>query len=264
MTTVIGTAGWSIPSQHAAWFAGEGSSALERYASKFRAVEINSSFHRSHRASTWARWADSVPGGFRFSVKMPKAITHERKLADCHHAVERFLEEVAPLGSKLAVLLVQLPPKLEYEAELATSFFDHLAFRSSALLACEPRHPSWFTGEATAFFTTAGVARVAADPPPVPAAIGPGGSTRLRYWRLHGSPQMYYSAYGRERLVELAAALAREEDARREVWCIFDNTAGSAAMGDARLLSELLAKRAVPTPADEKTADRRNYGKMAP
>ncbi|MGI8931695.1 MAG: DUF72 domain-containing protein, partial [Sphingomicrobium sp.] len=57
--------------------------ALERYADRFTAVEINSSFHRAHRENTWARWRDSVPEQFKFSVKIPKEITHKRKLQDC-------------------------------------------------------------------------------------------------------------------------------------------------------------------------------------
>jgi hypothetical protein len=75
----IGTAGWSIPTEHAAPFPALGSH-LERYAAVFDAVEINSSFYRPHRPATYERWAASVPEGFRFAVKVPKAITHERRL----------------------------------------------------------------------------------------------------------------------------------------------------------------------------------------
>ena len=56
---LVGTAGWSIPRQVAAQFP-EGGSALERYSSRFCVAEINSSFHRPHRISTWDRWRDSV------------------------------------------------------------------------------------------------------------------------------------------------------------------------------------------------------------
>ena len=71
----IGCAGWSIPKAHAGAFPAVGT-ALERYAQVFDCVEINSSFYRSHRPSTYERWAASVPDHFRFSVKMPKQITH--------------------------------------------------------------------------------------------------------------------------------------------------------------------------------------------
>jgi uncharacterized protein YecE (DUF72 family) len=241
VTIFVGTAGWSIPSAHATSFETEGS-ALERYASKFGAVEINSSFHRSHRPSTWARWADSVPANFRFSVKAPKTITHERKLADCDGIIDQFLEEIRSLGSKLAVILIQLPPKLEYDAGVASRFFRHLSRRTAARLACEPRHASWYEDVAGDFLSDAGVARVAADPALSAIAADPGGAPGLTYWRLHGSPRMYYSSYSEKRLREYAQLIAKEEQSGHEVWCMFDNTASSAALGDALHLTSLLAR----------------------
>src|SRR5207237_7796367 len=102
-----------------------------------------------------------------------------------------------------------------------------------ARLVCEPRHPSWFEPGPEALLRRLGVSRVAADPAIVLAAAVPGGCPDLAYWRLHGSPQRYRSSYSDGRLEGYAAAL---EEARREgraVWCIFDNTASSAATGDA-------------------------------
>src|SRR5581483_5485928 len=104
----IGTAGWAVTERPVAAEAG---SHLERYARKLNAVEINSSFHRPHRTSTYARWAAATPADFRFAVKLPKAMTHERNLKDCGALLDRFMAEVAGLGEKLGVLLVQLPPK---------------------------------------------------------------------------------------------------------------------------------------------------------
>ena len=77
----VGCAGWSIPREHADRFPEEGSH-LARYAGRFPAVEINSSFYKPHRPATYARWAASVPADFRFSVKVPKLATHERRAND--------------------------------------------------------------------------------------------------------------------------------------------------------------------------------------
>jgi uncharacterized protein YecE (DUF72 family) len=236
----IGTAGWSIASAAAGAFPREGS-ALERYASVFAGVEINSSFHRSHRAATWARWEASVPADFRFAVKVPKAITHERKLSDCADLAQAFLDEIAPLGGKLAVLLLQLPPKLAFDAALAEGFLALLGKRTTVRIACEPRHPSWFEPEADALLARRKVARVAADPAVVPAAAAPGGWRGLAYWRLHGTPVMYRSAYGPERLAPCAEAIAAAEAEGADVWCMFDNTASSAATGDALEMARLLS-----------------------
>ena len=144
--TFIGTAGWSIPADLREAF-GDGESTLARYASRLDCVEINSSFHRRHRAATWQRWADSVPADFRFSVKVPKTITHERKLVDCADLIAELGYDTRGLGSKLAVLLVQLPPKLAFAADEAEQFFVALAAIGDAQIICEPRHPSWFEPE---------------------------------------------------------------------------------------------------------------------
>ena len=231
MAINIGTAGWTIPREVREEFPAEGSS-LERYASRFPVTEINSSFHRSHRQQTWERWHDSVPAGFRFSVKLPKLITHQHKLVDCPDAVATFLEEIRPLGDKRAVLLVQLPPKLAFDEGLAGAFFQHLRSASPAAIACEPRHPSWFSPEADALLTGHHIMRVAADPALNAEAARPGGWRGMSYWRLHGSPAMYRSSYA-DRIDELAQQLAEDAREDREVWCIFDNTASSAAAQDA-------------------------------
>lgn len=240
----VGCAGWSLPRAEQARFPAAGTH-LERYAARFPAVEVNSSFHRPHRTATYARWADSVPPDFRFSVKVPKAVTHGLRLRGAEEALDRFLAEAAGLGSRLGCLLVQLPPSLEFDPAVAAEFFAALGARSAAPVACEPRHRGWFTDEAGALLARAGVARVAADPARVPAAAEPGGAPELVYFRLHGSPRVYYSPYPGEYLDALAGRLARCAATAREVWCIFDNTAMGAATGNAL---ELLSRLASPVP----------------
>jgi uncharacterized protein YecE (DUF72 family) len=236
---IIGTAGWSIPAACRDAFPAEGS-ALARYAARFGGAEINSSFHRRHRPSTWTNWADSVPSSFRFAVKLPKEISHRNKLVDCDTLLTDFLTEIAGLGDRLAVLLLQLPPSLAYAPTIAAPFLTRLAGSTAARIACEPRHPSWFTTEVGGMFEQLGIARVAADPALVPAAAEPGGSASLQYWRLHGSPVMYRSSYGRDRLQAYLARMQAQVGAERSIWCMFDNTASSAAMEDALMLDEML------------------------
>ena len=238
MPVQIGTAGWSIPRQIADQFPVTGSG-LERYAERFSVAEINRSFHRPHRLSTWQRWCDSVPRGFRFSVKLPKTITHQAKLRDCEDLLTEFLTQAHTLAEKVAVLLVQLPPKLEFEPEVARHFFEHLSARTSALLACEPRHPSWFTDEAEVMLANLKVARVAADPAICDAAAVPGGWNGLAYWRLHGSPVIYRSSYS-DRIDDYAQRVLVSAERAQSTWCIFDNTASSAGAGDALALMEAI------------------------
>ncbi|HEX8693911.1 MAG TPA: DUF72 domain-containing protein [Longimicrobium sp.] len=235
----VGCAGWTVPRDHAARFPGEGSH-LERYARVFGAAEINSSFHRPHRRSTYERWAASTPLDFRFSVKLPKEITHKRKLVGAAEPLERFLAEAGGLGEKLGPLLVQLPPSLAFDPTTAPGFFALLRGRCGGDVVLEPRHPSWFGAEPEALLAAQRVARVAADPAPVPEAAAPGGWAGLAYFRLHGSPRTYYSAYTPDFLDALAARL-RPLSRAGPAWCIFDNTAAGAAAGDALQLLRRLA-----------------------
>ena len=235
----IGCAGWSLPRAEQEGFPAEGSH-LERYAARFEAVEINSSFHRPHRPATYARWSASVPSSFRFAVKVPKAITHGLRLRDAHGLLRTFLAETAGLGEKLGCLLVQLPPSLSFDAGPVADFFAGFRSLSSTPLACEPRHPSWFAAQADDLLRNLGVARVAADPARVPEAGDPGGWRGLVYYRLHGSPRMYYSAYSEEYLRSLASRLQTDRAAVRDVWCVFDNTTLGAATRNALDLQALL------------------------
>jgi uncharacterized protein YecE (DUF72 family) len=232
-TLRIGTAGWSIAQPFRGRFPNSGS-ALERYAAQFDAVEINSSFYRPHRPQTYLRWAASVPGDFRFAMKFPKLITHERRLHDVGDPLDRFLAEVGSLGEKLGPLLLQLPPSLAFDAAVAGDFLALLRARFGGSVVCEPRHATWFTPEAETFLGEAHVARVAADPSRFVQAAAPGGWPGLAYYRLHGSPRRYYSEYGTPYLEDLAGRLAVGVAA--ENWCVFDNTASGAALSDALTL----------------------------
>ncbi len=236
-TVYIGTAGWSLSSAAASHFPLDGSH-LQRYASVLPCVEINSSFYRPHQPATYARWAASVPEHFRFSVKLPRSITHERRLRDCTAELERFAAEVMQLGNKLGCVLVQLPPSLRFDGDVAAAFFHALRQRFDGMLACEARHASWFAAGATAVLQEHAITRVRADPPA--GQQGPHvPTTHIAYLRLHGSPRIYYSDYPPDYLASLATALRAPVQAGS--WCIFDNTAAGAALFNALDLQARLA-----------------------
>ena len=236
-TLYIGTAGWGISSAASANFPGEGSH-LERYGRVLNCAEINTSFYRPHQPTTYARWADSVSGDFRFSVKLPRTITHELRLKHYTAELARFAGEVAHLEDKLDCVLVQLPPSLRFEAGVAEAFFDNLRGYFQGMLAFEARHPSWFGEAATALLRERHITRVRADPP----AGQPGPhvpTTEVAYIRLHGSPKIYYSDYPAEFLAALSTELRTGVAAGS--WCIFDNTASGAALLNALDLQARLA-----------------------
>lgn len=235
----VGCAGWSIPSRHAQLF-GDGGSHLARYATRFSITEINSTFYRAHRPQTFERWAREVPAGFRFSVKLPRAITHDARLRGVGDGLSAFFDQVAGLERKLGGVLVQLPPSLKFDARMASTFFAMLRRRTAVPVACEPRHASWFEGPANELWRRYRIARVAADPARLPAAAEPGGDAGAwSYWRWHGSPRTYYSQYDGGALAELAERLRAHGRVRSPAWCILDNTAGGHAMADAASLQAL-------------------------
>ena len=238
----LGIAGWNIRREHVTRFPDAGTH-LQRYAGVFNAVEINSCFYRPHRFTTYERWAASVPDEFRFAVKLPKAITHAARLVGVESELARFLEETSGLGARRGPILVQLPPSFAYDAAVAESFFSELRNRFEGDVVFEPRHETWFTDEVETVLDRFRVARVAADPARVPAAANPGGYEGVVYYRLHGSPRVYYSAYPADTLERIANTLAETAASGARVWCIFDNTALGAATSDAlTVLSRLQLK----------------------
>ncbi|MDM0022429.1 DUF72 domain-containing protein [Variovorax saccharolyticus] len=228
----IGCAGWSLPSPFRDGF-GDGDSQLARYATRFNAVEINSSFYRPHRRLTYERWAASTPPDFAFSAKVPKAITHERRLNAAMPLIDAFLEQAQGLGPKLRWLLVQLPPSLAFESKVAGRFAAQLRRRYGGAVAVEPRHASWFSAEADALLAKCRFSRVLADPVRHAPGAAPGGWLGALYLRLHGSPRVYWSRYEDALLSPLASRLRQAAHEAESCWCIFDNTAGGQAVGDA-------------------------------
>lgn len=237
----IGTAGWSIPRASAVRFDPPGTH-LERYARRFRCVEINSSFYRPHAAATYGRWHDATPPDFRFAVKMPRTITHEQTLRGAREPFTALLAETDGLAEKRGPILVQLPPSLSFEASVVGRFFDLVRSRYQGPMVCEPRHATWFSPRVASLLHRYEVSRVAADPPCVPEAAVPGGWPGVAYFRLHGSPRTYWSRYDETYIATLATVLRGVPHAE-QVWCVFDNTASGSAIENAWEVGERLAGR---------------------
>jgi uncharacterized protein YecE (DUF72 family) len=243
---MIGTAGWSIPKAQTDFFSDEGSH-LHRYAQRMACVEINTSFYREHSLQTYQRWASLTPSRFRFSVKVPSSITHDQQLRRARSPLREFLCQVRGLGRKLGPLLLQLPPSLEYKDRAARSFFAMMREEFDGSVVCEPRHASWFALRANTTLSEFRIGRVATDPTTIAPARVPGGwisSPRgsgkpIAYYRWHGSPRRYWSSYESSKLRAWADEILVLPKSVK-VWCIFDNTASGAALGNALELMGLL------------------------
>lgn len=241
----IGTAGWSIPRAAAPRFDASGTH-LQRYSRRFDCAEINSSFHRPHAATTYAKWRDDTPPGFRFAVKIPKTITHQLKLQSAADAFVAFLRQTDGLADKRGPLLLQLPPSLAFDGAVVAAFLDEVRRVYDGPLVCEPRHPTWFAPTVTSLLKRYRIGRVAADPPPVSEAIRPAGWPDVAYFRLHGSPRTYWSRYDEPAIMSLATTIGAITTAE-QVWCVFDNTASGAAVENAWELRERVAGESPPS-----------------
>ena len=250
----VATAGWSIPRSVARFFPGEGTH-LQRYARVLPGAEINTSFYRNHSRETYAHWAAQTPRAFRFAVKLPRAITHEARLRGARRPLEQFLLGVRGLGARLGPLIVQLPGSEIYEPRVASTFFALLRDRYDGAVVCEPRHSSWFEPPAHRLLIRQRIGRIAANPAVVPAAAQPGGWPGIVYYRLHGSPKKYWSVYEPDRVSAWSRTLSSLPQ-RTPGWCVFDNTAGGGATGNALQMTEEIGQRVRRSVARRKAAKR--------
>ena len=149
MQWFAGTSGYSYKEWKGAFYPDDiaAGDMLSFYASKLPAVEINNTFYRMPRRSVLATWRDSVPAGFRFSIKASRRITHQARLKDCEEAVDYLAAGLETLGDKLGCVLFQLPPYLRKDDERLDDFLS--IWPKAFPVAMEFRHASWFDDETT-------------------------------------------------------------------------------------------------------------------
>lgn len=227
----VGLAGWSeAVSRYRSNFPAEGPG-LTRYAATFDFVEINVTFYRAVRPDTFQAWAGQTPPDFRFSVKMNRSVTHAARLSENARVAEA-LAPMTALGPKLAAVLVQLPPSLEFDAQRTERFLTRLREQYSGLVALEPRHASWVSPGPARLLDAFAVTPVLTEIPAPDTPASPHGV----YVRLHGSPRRYRSPYSAEQLQALASWIA---ETTAPTYVVFDNTAGPAGVRNALELREL-------------------------
>lgn len=117
MTIRIGTQGWNYPAWVGPFYPPKtpAASFLSTYARMFRVVEVDSSFYAIPDARSVRAWNERTPDGFTFALKMPKEITHERRLRDADDLLREFLDRARELGPKLGPILMQMGPDFSPE-----------------------------------------------------------------------------------------------------------------------------------------------------
>ena len=237
----IGISGWSYDEWAGNFYPAEvpKSRWLEYYCHQFTTVEVNASFYRLPRESTFQKWRETTPDGFVFAVKASRYITHIKKLNEPAKSAELFLSRAKILGDKLGPVLFQLPPGLKVRLDRLEQI---LQSRPKDLRYCfEFRHTSWFCKEVYDLLRRYNTALCIADSPKFPLVIQR--TADFSYFRLHGSPILYRSRYSSGELKAWAERIERYLDEGADVYVYFDNTDEGHATTNALELASLLSQR---------------------
>lgn len=239
---LYGTCGWSYDHWGGDVFYPSGLRPADRlacYASRFPAVEIDSTFYRLPREGTAAKWADAVPPDFRFAVKGSRLITHLKRLAECREALEAFATRTRGLGDKLDVLLWQLPPTMPADPGRLDSFCRLLGEAMPGRHAFEFRHEGWFDETTYRILRGHGHGLVVAHSRRWPTAEVV--TADFVYLRFHGGEEREDSAYSGLELAAWAAKARAWMEKDLDVYAFFNNDEAGYAPRDSANLARLVA-----------------------
>lgn len=241
MTVRVGTSGWSYDHWVGVLYPPGMPPArrLARYAEVFDTVELNASFYRWPKDSTFTGWRDQLPDGFTMSVKAHRGLTHYRRLAAPEPWIVRFERCWQLLGDRRGVLLVQLHPDQRRDDARLDSFLGSVP--AFIRVAVELRHPSWNDPAVYAVLTSHRAAYVVMSGAGLPCI--PQATTDLVYVRMHGPDpdSMYAGSYPEKDLRWWAGLIAEWDNDDRDVWMYFNNDPHGHAVRDALLLRGLLS-----------------------
>ncbi|MDA8085785.1 MAG: DUF72 domain-containing protein [Nitrospiraceae bacterium] len=223
---------------------------LGYYCEKFRTVELNVTFYRLPRESTFRKWHDETPGNFLASVKGSRFITHVKKLKDPSLPLKRFFERIEPLRDKIGAVLWQLPPAFKADAGRLVDFLRELK-PYKAKNAFEFRNESWVRDETVLeALAESGCALCMADWPEflreLPLTAG------FVYIRRHGHGT-YGGSYTSEELREDARRINNYIDGGREVFIYFNNDAQGYAPKNALELGQIMSGKKKKKKENKKT-----------
>ncbi|MGI9952732.1 DUF72 domain-containing protein [Moorellaceae bacterium AZ2] len=215
---------------------------LKFYALHFPTVELNVTFYRFPRQSTFINWYQQTPPHFIFALKGHRSITHFKRLQGVETELEKFFQHLSYLQDKLGIILWQFPPGFKVQREVLLSFFKLLQehpIAQRARHAFEFRHNSWFNDHIFSLLSTFSFALCFADSPRWPRVYEV--TADFVYLRFHGSQKLYSSSYSREELEEWAEKIKHWLGQGLDVYAYFNNDAQGYALANARDLLALLA-----------------------
>jgi len=222
----LGTSGWSYKDWIGPFYTKKDKSMLRAYAKILKTVEIDSTFYRYPSKGTVMGWTKYSPDGFVYCAKLPKLITHEKKLdldEGAEEDLQKFIELMQPLSlsGKLGCILIQLPPKFEYEPEKLEVFFK--ALPTHIRFAVEFRHPSWMRKETWTLLEKHRVAYTIVDEPLLPPEIHI--TTNIAYfrWHGHGTRPWYNYRYQIKELEPWIPKIKETAQSAKKIYGYFNN-----------------------------------------
>jgi uncharacterized protein YecE (DUF72 family) len=233
----IGTSGWSY--KH--WkddFYPHGLKAADWftfYASKFDIAEINTSFYHLPKAQTIINWELKSPPHFLFCAKLSRYITHLKKLKEAEEPLQRFFDLFQPLQKKMGPVLVQLPPMLKFNYDVAENFFKQLAAYKTYEFVLEVRHLTWLEEVSLTLMAKYNIGLVISESGghfPYAEMV----TAKNIYLRFHGPAELYASAYTDEMLLSYAAKCKGWVAEGHTIWAFFNNDIHGHAFRDAQRL----------------------------
>ncbi|MEM0128906.1 MAG: DUF72 domain-containing protein [Thermoplasmata archaeon] len=237
----IGTSGWDYPEWVGPVYPHRGvPDLLASYAGRFSIVEVNSTFYRLPPPGVAASWVRRTPARFRFAVKFPRSITHDRRLRDIDEELRAFLAVLQPLkeAGRLAATLLQLPPSLPFDAAIARAAYERLP--RDLPVAVEFREPSWTSPGSLALLREFGLAHVIVDEPRLPIRLDVTAPFAYIRWHGHGARIWYDYRYSEEELEAWAPRVRAVAAAAGTVYGFFNNHFRGDAVANAERLAELL------------------------
>lgn len=208
------------------------------YSKEFNSVEINSTFYRKPTAKTLQKWFDETPDDFRFFIKIPKVISHEKRLKDCKEEIAEFCSHIQKhLGEKLSGFLYQFPPSFKNTEENLDLILNNVDF--NYLNVIEFRHETWWRDDIYNILSSKNIIFSGVSFPgnlPENFIIN---HPELFYYRLHGKPILYKSEYSEDEIKSLSENILKSG---KKGFVFFNNTWGNAAVKNAIQLKNYLAK----------------------
>ncbi|MCI4368289.1 MAG: DUF72 domain-containing protein [Thermoplasmata archaeon] len=244
---LIGTCGWDYPEWVGPFYPKRGvSDRLRYYAQQFPIVEVDSTFYRLPPASHALSWSKRTPAGFRFAVKFPQSITHDRRLVESGRELREFLEVLAPLreSGKFAAALLQLPPSLTFDARSVRRFYETLP--PGLPVAVEFREKSWLDPESLSLLREFRLAHVVVDEPLLPVRLEVTAPFSYLRFHGHGAPVWYDYTYSPAELTSWVPKVRELAERSEAAYVFFNNHFRGDAASNGTTLTQLLN---LPPPA---------------